>query len=196
MPLDTTLLRKHLRIDAVVPQLLRRIALHEAGHALMAHHLAPDSVRKIILTPTGGETQRAPLPAALTKADIEGELATLLAGRAAERLVLGNASSGSGGSQSSDLALATRRALDLETRLGLGSEGLTHTDASVPQLLTDQARRVRVHKHLQKAEARAMELLKARQAELDALAEELVAKREISGEEVKRICHCDESCVE
>ncbi len=196
MPLDTTLLRKHLRIDAVVPQLLRRIALHEAGHALMAHHLVPGSVRKIILTPKGGETQRTPLPAALTKADIEDELATLLAGRAAERLGLGDVSSGSGGSQSSDLALATRLALDLETRLGLGSEGLTHTDASVPQLLTDQTRRVRVHKHLQKAEARAMEFLKARQAELDALAEELISKRYISGEEVKRICHCDESCVE
>ncbi|WP_417241213.1 hypothetical protein, partial [Celeribacter halophilus] len=78
----------------------------------------------------------------------------------------------------------------------LGGEGLTHTDASVPQLLTDQARRLRIHKHLQKAEARAMEFLEARQAELDALAEELIAKREVSGEGVKRICHCDESFVQ
>ncbi|WP_417255426.1 AAA family ATPase [Celeribacter halophilus] len=187
LSLDAALLRKHLRIDAVDPKILRRIALHEAGHALMAQHLAPGSVRKIILTPTGGETQRAALPAALTKVDIEDELATLLAGRAAERLVLGGASSGAGGPQNSDLALATRLALDLETRLGLGGEGLTHTDASVPQLLTDQARRLRVHKHLQKAEARAMEFLEARQAELDALAEELVAKREISGEEAAKI---------
>ncbi|WP_417275229.1 hypothetical protein [Celeribacter halophilus] len=183
--MDTALLRKHLRIDAVDPKILRRIALHEAGHALMAHHLAPGSVRKIILTPTGGETQRTPLPAALTKADIEDELATLLAGRAAERLSLGSASSGSGGPQSSDLALATRLALDLETRLGLGGEGLTHTDATVPQLLTDQARRLRVHKHLQNAKAHAMEILEARQAELNALAKELISKREISGEEVK-----------
>lgn len=187
VPLDTPLLRKHLRIDAVDPQLMRRIALHEAGHALMAQHLVPGSVRKIILTPKGGETQRAGLPTALTKADIEDELATLLAGRAAERLVLGDASSGSGGTQSSDLALATRLALDLETRLGLGGEGLTHTDASVPQLLTDQARRVRVHKHLQKAESRAMEFLEARQADLDALAQELIAKRDISGEDLAKI---------
>ncbi|WP_066607455.1 AAA family ATPase, partial [Celeribacter halophilus] len=183
LSLDAALLRKHLRIDAVDPKILRRIALHEAGHTLMAQHLAPGSVRKITLTPTGGETQRAALPAALTKVDIEDELATLLAGRAAERLVLGDASNGAGGPQNSDLALATRLALDLETRLGLGGEGLTHTDASVPQLLTDQARRLRVHKHLQKAEARAMEFLKARQADLNALAEELVAKREVSGEE-------------
>ncbi|WP_417272691.1 AAA family ATPase [Celeribacter halophilus] len=187
LSLDAALLRKHLRIDAVDPKILHRIALHEAGHALMAQHLAPGSVRKIILTPTGGETQRAALPSALTKADIEDELATLLAGRAAERLVLGGASSGAGGPQNSDLALATRLALDLETRLGLGGEGLTHTDASVPQLLTDQARRLRVHKHLQKAEARAMEFLEARQAELNALAEELIAKREISGEEAAKI---------
>ncbi|WP_417239470.1 AAA family ATPase [Celeribacter halophilus] len=187
LSLDAALLRKHLRIDAVDPKILRRIALHEAGHALMAQHLAPGSVRKILLTPTGGETQRAALPSALTKADIEDELATLLAGRAAERLVLGGASSGAGGPQNSDLALATRLALDLETRLGLGGEGLTHTDASVPQLLTDQARRLRVHKHLQKAEARAMEFLEARQAELNALAEELIAKREVAGEEAAKI---------
>ena len=50
-------------------------------------------------------------------------LAELMAGRAAERLVLGAVSAGAGGPPDSDLALATRVALDLETRYGLGAEG-------------------------------------------------------------------------
>jgi hypothetical protein len=49
-------------------------------------------------------------------------LALLLAGRAAEEVVLGAPSSGAGGDLDSDLATATRVATTAEAALGLGRE--------------------------------------------------------------------------
>lgn len=49
-----------------------------------------------------------------------GYLAVDLAGRAAERLVFGQASAGAGGGSDSDLAKATRTAAALEMSFGLG----------------------------------------------------------------------------
>jgi len=63
-------------------------------------------------------------------------IAVNLAGRAAETIVFGNTTSGSGGSPTSDLANATRLALSMEIELGYGAERpLLHRSMDGAELL-------------------------------------------------------------
>ena len=76
--------------------------------------------------PGPGIVRRGPRPIPdprSTREAIHGALLELLAGRAAEEVLLGGFSGGSGGSASSDLAMATCHAVALETALGLGTFG-------------------------------------------------------------------------
>ena len=67
----------------------RRVCIHEAGHAVAAAALAVGGLHALVLTPTGGhaelETKRDTME---TKDSLERIIAFLLAGRAAERLLL------------------------------------------------------------------------------------------------------------
>jgi hypothetical protein len=106
------------------PQKLRyRIAVHECGHALVAIHLGRGPVQRIQLTTRGGHILRSNVDQAYTLPEMEREIAVLLAGRAAELLVLDEASCGAGGPFDSDLGKATRLATRIETRFGLGADG-------------------------------------------------------------------------
>ena len=114
------------------PAIDRRVALHECGHALVTTALGRGTVQRLALAGSGGTTRIARRPQAGLIADHTDLLAELMAGRAAERLVLGAVSAG--GPPDSDLALATRVALDLEIRYGLGAEGplWLGTDSAAP----------------------------------------------------------------
>lgn len=65
------LLRRHLWIDQPNPELLRRIATHEAGHALAAELLVPRSVVKLSLSDRDGQTERRSTFVELTVEEIE-----------------------------------------------------------------------------------------------------------------------------
>jgi ATP-dependent Zn protease len=80
-------------------------------------------VQRIQLTTSGGHILRSNVDQAYTLPEMEREMAVLLAGRAAELLVLGEASCGAGGPFDSDLGKATRLATRIETRFGLGADG-------------------------------------------------------------------------
>ncbi|MBK5922893.1 hypothetical protein CCR90_03675 [Rhodovulum sulfidophilum] len=58
LPMSPDLMRRHLRIEQTNPELLRRIAVHEAGHALAAELLVPGSVVKLSLSDRDGRTER------------------------------------------------------------------------------------------------------------------------------------------
>ncbi len=90
---------------------------------MAAIHLGRGPVQRIQLTAKGGHILRSNVDQAYTLPEMERELAVLLAGRAAELLVLGEASSGAGGPFDSDLGKATRLATRIETRFGLGADG-------------------------------------------------------------------------
>lgn len=79
--------------------------------------------------------------------EIENEICHDLAGRAAERLVFGSVSAGAGGSATSDLSQATRRAVGIETTWGLGELGPLWLPAPETVLLTDEKLRARVRMH-------------------------------------------------
>ncbi|MGU3420748.1 AAA family ATPase [Methylobacterium sp. D54C] len=106
------------------PDLRRRVAVHEAGHAVAAVALSLGRSITLGFGPDGGglaEVEQG-LDGAPTEAAVDDMLAFILAGRAAEQLEFGEVSAGSGGSPASDLATATRLALLAESRLGFGTE--------------------------------------------------------------------------
>ena len=114
----------------------------------------------------------------------EDMLAVLMAGRAAERVVTGSVSSGSGGADHSDLARATRLALAMERSLGFGSIQplLYREDKDTTSVLDgnpDLA--ARVHARLEQALARAMEVLHERRDRLDALVRALFDAQVLEG---------------
>lgn len=59
----------------------------------------------------------------MTRDSVKTQLVKLLAGRAAEEALLGCVSGGAGGSETSDLALASKLALDAIARRGLSARG-------------------------------------------------------------------------
>ncbi|WJS85315.1 AAA family ATPase [Paracoccus sp. TOH] len=186
--------RRDLRLDdvrdalALPPQqdaLDWRIAVHEAGHAVVCAALDLGEITRVTLTPRGGEIARNLPHHQMLLADYEAEIAHALAGRCAERLMLGHVSAGAGGGEESDLALATRIAVAIETAYGLGSDGPLWTgETAIGRLAPALQQRVRAR--LQHAETRATRILGAQRDQLDAIARDLQRRRHLSGEDLHR----------
>ncbi len=170
---------------------MRRVAVHEAGHALCAYlgdkGNAPPTYVSIIPRSDGSLGFTATIPSdsmLLTRAQLDARLRTMLAGRAAEELVFGadGVSSGAGGAETSDLAVATRLATYVVCTSGLGpSHGLYWTTAASPkqqheaeQLLADAYRAT-------------LGILSANRAALERISAGLVAEQELTGQRVKEL---------
>ncbi|GHE04544.1 hypothetical protein U879_06795 [Defluviimonas sp. 20V17] len=76
------------------PDLIRRIAIHEAGHAIVASCLEHPAPVRIAFTADGAETTYAATANPGTRAARDGRLAAKMAGRAAELLMLGEIAEG------------------------------------------------------------------------------------------------------
>lgn len=103
------------------PQSLRRrMAVHEAGHAVARLVLGLGRVTAISIDgPAGGYTEaELPIMEAETAQFFTALLVIRLAGRAAEEEFLGSVTAGAGGSPDSDLSQATQLAMAMETELG------------------------------------------------------------------------------
>ena len=108
------------------PKEREAVAFHEMGHALVALALpGMDVVHKVSIIPRGigslGYTIQRPTEDRylMTKHELEQKISVLLAGRAAEKLVFNDVSTGA----ADDLARATDIARDMVTRYGM-DEGL------------------------------------------------------------------------
>ncbi|MDP1535977.1 MAG: ATP-dependent zinc metalloprotease FtsH [Burkholderiales bacterium] len=108
------------------PKEREAVAFHEMGHALVAlAQVGSDPVHKVSIIPRGigalGYTIQRPTEDRylMTRSELEHKVAVLLGGRAAEKLVLGQLSTGA----ADDLAKATDIARDMVTRYGM-DEGL------------------------------------------------------------------------
>lgn len=102
---------------------LRRVAVHEAGHvvAAFAQGDVPFFASVVSAWGTQGSVSYDPKRSTVFTTDtLRAQLTRLLAGRAAEEVVLGSVSTGSGGGPRSDLALATGLAVTIA-----GTSGLT-----------------------------------------------------------------------
>ncbi len=121
---------------------LERFAVHEAGHVVAAHHLLkvlPESVsiqefhrrNQSGAALSGGVTlllrQNA---SAYLRSDYLNEISVALAGHAAEKLILGEASDGSGVASGSDLEFATSHAARLLAGSGLCGDLVFRNDGN------------------------------------------------------------------
>ncbi len=170
----------------LTPALRYRIAVHEAGHAVVTHATGRGRPRLLALHAKGGWADSGPKIPLIDRADIETELAVLLAGRAAETLILGAPGSGSGGPAASDLARATILAAGIEISFGLGKKTLWRAapQDALAQLNRDPALRHRVQAHLNRAEAKALRILRGRQDHLERVASALADRSLLTGTEL------------
>ena len=106
-------------VAAVDPVDLYRIAVHEAGHAVVAHALGLPLPEIVRVTPQGGEyVSRKPF--ASTKRAIDDQIVATMAGRAAEACIIGSVSDGA----ASDLVQATELAFRARYHWGLYANNL------------------------------------------------------------------------
>lgn len=173
------------RAAAVTPLLRRRMAVHEAGHAI-AHQLLMSDVAPIGMVCIGAHgyvslERSGQGQIAETAAAVRNYMAVLLAGRAAELLVFGDDSPSNGAA--SDLARASAAGYKavafggLDPTFGLlslnGIDGAARFISVSQDLQKEVADRVR--HWLDQAHRQVAELLSQHRAVLDALTEALVA---------------------
>jgi cell division protease FtsH len=202
---DRLILGRREGSNVLLPEEKHAVAVHEAGHALVAA-LSPkaDPVAKVTILPAGqalGVTEQLPF----VERHLYGEdylndsLAVRMGGRAAELVELGQGSTGA----SNDLASATDLAVRMVREFGLspdlgpvgypeggsvflggGGPGLSSRPfAEETQAKIDNA----VQDMLTKAEKRAVQMLSDNQDKLRRLASLLVANETINGSEVYAI---------
>jgi len=186
------------------PKEKRIVAYHEAAHALVSRLLPhSDPVHKVSILPRGAALgYTLPLPVEdrhlVTKAEILAKVAGLLAGRVAEEMVFGEASTGA----QDDLEKATRIVRRMVTEFGM-SEALgpltfgNRFDS--PFLGRDLARErdyseevaaaidKEVRRTVQESYDRAREVLETHRAALDRVAEALLAREVLDGEELEEV---------
>jgi cell division protease FtsH len=185
---ERVLLGARDRTHALLPEEKHAVAVHESGHALVAA-LSPhaDPVDRITILPTGlalGVTEQ--LPVAERRLYGEGYLNDLLAvrlgGRAAERLALGELSSGA----ANDLAEATALAVRMVGEFGLSNVvgPVSYPDPRAFGTATQDRIDDEVRRLLTAAESRALALLSDHRRALDHLVRELVETETLGGEAV------------
>lgn len=154
-----------------------RIAIHESGHAVVAHALGMKTEQIVLRSPghrNAGFTLLR-MSSEFTRSVVHDILAVHLAGREAEILVLGEPSVGAG----TDLAYATDICTDMHCRWGLG-ERIAACDPTM------HVRKVRtsVERDLRRASQRALEILSQHRTSLDRLARALMEQRSLDGDVV------------
>lgn len=178
---------------------LFRVAVHESGHVLVADILDIGFVHSVEVYdyetshPTEAQThgltiiehrKRLVTPRATMLADI----ALLLAGLAAEELLLGDRSNSAGGGANSDLDRATRLTMELVTVYGLGNSLTVSFDAidrlGTHVLWRDQALREDANRVLQSEFRRVKDILNGQKRALLTMATVLKEKKRLSGAEL------------
>jgi cell division protease FtsH len=201
---DRVLLGRRDASNALLPDEKHSVAVHESGHALVAHYSEhADPVAKVTILPAGralGVTEQLPIDERhlYPESYLLDSLAVRLGGRASENLVIGEASTGA----ANDLSSATQLAVKMVTEWGLspvlGPIGYASDSPgylSGPQLGqerpyaegTQQVIDQEVGRLLSEAEERAQRLLSDHRAALDAVIAALLEKETISGDELTEI---------
>ncbi len=183
----------------------RKVAYHEGGHALVAQVLPKtDPVHKVSIIPTAkgalGYTMQMPEEdqVLLGKEELMERLAVLLGGRAAELLIFDEPSTGA----ANDLERATEIARRMVTEYGMSETlgpvryaqdagmGFLGVQTSLRSELspeTEAAIDREVKMIVTSAQEKALSILKEHEKHLHKIAEVLIEREVISGDEIKKI---------
>jgi cell division protease FtsH len=202
---DRILLGRREDSNVLLPSEKRSVAVHEAGHAMVAA-LSPhaDPVAKVTILPAGqalGVTQQLPLVERHLYSEdyLNQSLAVRLGGRAAELVKFNQGSTGAANDLASATDLATRMVREFGLSPAIGPVGYPqggsmYLDGGGPGFSsrpfaesTQAAIDKEVSRLLRDAEQHATGLLRAHEAELDQLANLLVDQETVGGEEVYRL---------
>ncbi|HSS34944.1 MAG TPA: ATP-dependent zinc metalloprotease FtsH, partial [Patescibacteria group bacterium] len=180
------------------------IAFHEGGHAVVMRVLPKcDPVQKVTIISRGmalGYTMGLPTEDRYlkSKTEFEDEIAGMLAGNAAERLIFGDTTTGS----SNDIEKATDRARRMVTEYGMSDrlgplsfgkrdelvflgreigEQRNYSD-DVAKTIDEEVRAI-----IDRAYERAMDVLVTHRSKLEALAEKLVAEETVDSPEFEAL---------
>ncbi|MGH2368828.1 MAG: AAA family ATPase, partial [Chloroflexota bacterium] len=188
------------------PEDRKRVAYHEAGHALMGL-LLPDTdpVHKVTIVPRGqalGVTYQVPLDDRHNYGEryLRGRITGALGGRAAEELIFGAVSTGA----ENDLQQATQIARQMVTRWGMsdkvgliyvarGDDGFLGSEGMMPEmgrevsdelasLVDEETRRI-----IDECYATAQETLAQEKHRLIALAEALLAQESLDEAQIREV---------
>lgn len=180
----------------------RRVAYHEAGHALVAEHVPTGQpVHKISIIPRGvstlGFTLQLPIEEKFlsTENELKDQIAILLGGRIAEETVLGSVSTGA----QNDLEKASEIARNMVCSLGMSKKmgALTYGKRQQLQFLETEVSEYRNYSDatarlldteiialIEEGESRAREIIIANRPVLEKIAELLQEKEVINREEI------------
>jgi hypothetical protein len=175
-------------------------AVHEAGHAFMCATEGPGALGIVSIRAVGnihGITISEADDVPMTADSVHVRLRRLLAGRAAEIVLLGKPSSGSGGSESSDLAQAASLAVAACSSYGLLDEsprwlGRPSADTAIRIMMTRPDVAKQVERMLDEAHTAAVRAITANRSAVQAIANELRKSETLDGPTVAAIIkrHC------
>jgi ATP-dependent Zn protease len=166
----------------LAPDLMWRISVHEAGHLVAGAVFGLPAATSARVTPTGGEVVRPGLPS-LTRDSLHAFQCAVLSGRAAEEVMLGDISSGGGTGVASDLAQATKLALEAECGLGFGPT-LTWVPPETPYSLIPEPMRQRIEASLQAAQTEARAAMDRHRTAVERVAGVLSERRELNAAQI------------
>ena len=182
----------------------RLVAYHEGGHAVVSRYLkTQDPVHEISIIPrgmAGGYTMYRPTEdkSFISKTEMLENIVSLLGGRASEEIVLGDISTGA----SNDIQRATQIAKSMVTKYGMSDRIGTITlgsdqdevfigrDWGHEKSYSEETAGIideEVKKIIDHAYGEAKSILNAHRDKLDRVAEVLVEKEKITGEEFDQI---------
>jgi cell division protease FtsH len=179
--------------EEVPPERLRRICVHESGHAVGTLVLECGALRGIVVRTRDGAAARTMVMAddtdLATRRTFEARAIVTLCGRAAEAQLLGEASVGGGLDLQSDMAICTRMIAALHAGSGLGGElaFIADYDRALKAVARDKGLRRRVERHLVELEKEADRLVRRHRRSIMAVADALAKARYLSGDAIRRI---------
>ena len=170
---------------------IRRAAIHEAGHcvalALTGQKVDFVSIRKTAAM--GGQTTAPQLGTDFpTREDFERTISVLLAGRAAEEVLIGAPSASASGGPHSDLARATDLVVGMHAAFGLGKAPVVHVHfrRASDMLRADAGLRRAVDENMSKIYRRTLQVISENRRAVTLVAERLIAVRHLDWNEIQR----------
>jgi cell division protease FtsH len=190
------------RSRVITPDERKRVAYHELGHALVAiGSPQADPVHRVSIVPRGvaalGVTQQLPADDRylISQPELEDRLAVMMGGRAAERVVFGELSSGAANDLQQATALARRMVEQFGMSAKVGPVAISTGSNFLEQDGQLEARSLRLIAQaeaemkvlLQRADERAVAYLAERRDALDRLAVILLEREALEGAELRQL---------